>query len=547
MHSFRRRLAANLLTRCSGINSNNCERQPLLNKPLSKLSRKMAATPPPPLQLAGAPPPSAKRMQLSEVACPFPRMLHTPSGGSKALFEDGNHIELKGESGDKDDRQRRRKEAEDDDDDQLKSRVRKMGVFLAGAAASASVWSYGEIRKRSIMEQQASPLSDSSLKGSMAAKVPDVVASSVASLISPMTLNASTKIPPEEEKQSGKSNDGGQGSSRRQRFNFIAEVVEETAAALVFIEIKDLGVRDYFSGQPATTSNGSGFIIDDDGLILTNAHVVVNKPRASVQVKLQDGRVFQGHVEDVDVRSDLATVRIAARDLPVMRLGQSSSVRPGEFVIAMGSPLSLSNTITTGVVSSVARDKSELGLRGRDVPDYLQTDAAITFGNSGGPLINLDGEAIGINSMKVTPGISFAIPIDYAKEFLQKSRESRLKTPRRSSSPAAASRSEPPGTPTRRRYMGVSMSVINEQIIDELRSKLLIPPQVTHGVVIVKVLQDSPADKVGVQPGDIVTHINGSAVMGTRDVYKFLEGQEDLILTLVRRNQVITVRVVPEL
>ena len=80
------------------------------------------------------------------------------------------------------------------------------------------------------------------------------------------------------------------------RFNFIAEVVEETAAALVYIEIKDLGVRDYFTGQPVTNSNGSGFIVKDDGLILTNAHVVINKPRASVQVRLQDGRTFTGKV-----------------------------------------------------------------------------------------------------------------------------------------------------------------------------------------------------------------------------------------------------------
>ena len=147
------------------------------------------------------------------------------------------------------------------------------------------------------------------------------------------------------------------GLTRRQRFNFIAEVVEETAAALVYIEIKDAGVRDYFSGEPVTSSNGSGFIIDPEGLILTNAHVVIKQPRANVQVRLQDGRTFQGQVEDVDIRSDLATVRIAARDLPVMRLGKSSNVRPGEFVIAMGSPLSLSNTITTGVVSSVARNR----------------------------------------------------------------------------------------------------------------------------------------------------------------------------------------------
>ena len=191
-----------------------------------------------------------------------------------------------------------------------------------------------------------------------------------------------------------------------------------------------------------------------------------------------------------------------------MKLGESSNLRPGEFVIAMGSPLALSNTITTGVVSSVARNRKELGLRSqRDVPEYIQTDAAITFGNSGGPLINLDGEAIGkeskfreirikkkiadtssiflslsiflsfpntgINSMKVTPGISFAIPIDYAKEFLQKSYDRRISGRYHYQS--------------QKRYLGITMLAITPEIISELRSKMHVPSHVTFGIVVYRI------------------------------------------------------------
>ena len=230
-----------------------------------------------------------------------------------------------------------------------------------------------------------------------------------------------------------------------------------------------------------------------------------------------------------------------------MRLGQSSDVRPGEFVIAMGSPLSLSNTITTGVVSSVARNKAELGLRGRDVPDYLQTDAAITFGNSGGPLINLDGEAIGINSMKVTPGISFAIPIDYAKEFLQKSD---AEANRGSQAGWFGSRSTSrPASPSRnqRRYMGITMATINDQILHQLRSSLSdLPTSVTHGIVVYRIVVGSPADTAGCIPGDIITHINGTEIHGSRDVYKMLESEDDLELTIVRKNQILKLTVQPE-
>lgn len=325
----------------------------------------------------------------------------------------------------------------------------------------------------------------------------------------------------------------GKPPSRRSRFNFIADLVEETAPGLVYIEIKDTGVRDYFTGQPVTSSNGSGFIVGKDGLILTNAHVVINKPRANILVRLQDGRVFAGKVEDVDVKSDLATVRIPCKNLPEMKLGTSSDLRPGEWVVAMGSPLALSNTITTGVVSNIARPPNELGLQGRDVPEYIQTDAAITFGNSGGPLINLDGEAIGINSMKVTPGISFAIPIDYAKEFLKKSEEAQKKGG---------------GLDRARRYIGITMITLNHQIIDELKTRIQVPQNITHGIIIYRIVLDSPADSAGLKPGDVVTHINGKPIHGSRDVYKLLEGREDLNFTVIRdQNKFHQITVRPEI
>lgn len=127
--------------------------------------------------------------------------------------------------------------------------------------------------------------------------------------------------------------------SRRAQFNFIADVVETAAVSLVYIEIQDTRRMDYYTGKPATVSNGSGFVVESNGLILTNAHVVINKPRSIVSVRLSDGRSFQGIVEAVDPISDLATVRIQCKNLPAMKLGQSASLRSGEFVVALGSPL----------------------------------------------------------------------------------------------------------------------------------------------------------------------------------------------------------------
>lgn len=128
-------------------------------------------------------------------------------------------------------------------------------------------------------------------------------------------------------------------TSRRAQFNFIADVVESAAKSLVYIEIQDTRRLDYMTGKPMTVSNGSGFIVQSDGLILTNAHVVINKPRSNVSVRLSDGRSFLGMVEAVDPISDLATVRIYCKNLPALKLGNSSELRSGEFVVALGSPL----------------------------------------------------------------------------------------------------------------------------------------------------------------------------------------------------------------
>ncbi|KAM3956497.1 HTRA2-related serine protease [Aphomia sociella] len=314
---------------------------------------------------------------------------------------------------------------------------------------------------------------------------------------------------------------------RRQKYNFIADVVAVSAPAVVFIEIKDSKRVDLYSGNHITLSNGSGFIVKENGLILTNAHVVVNKPNMVVRVKLMDGTTHTGIVEDVDMKSDLATVRIPVNGLPVIKLGSSADIKPGEWVVAMGSPLALSNTVTAGVISSTQRASEELGLHGKDMV-YIQTDAPITFGNSGGPLVNLDGEAIGINSMKVTSGISFAIPIDYVKEFLDK---------RKTKSPQVS-----------RRYLGITMLSLSPNILMELRMRNPeMPLDIQHGILVWKVIIGSPAYNGGLQPGDIVTHINNKPVHSASDIYNLLENSTgSLTINAVRGHQRIILTVTPD-
>ncbi|XP_077979838.1 serine protease HTRA2, mitochondrial-like [Glandiceps talaboti] len=331
---------------------------------------------------------------------------------------------------------------------------------------------------------------------------------------------------------------------RSKRFNFIADTVENSLPALVYIEIHD---RHPFFGRDIPTANGSGFIISPDGLILTNAHVVAN--RKSVKVKLHDGRVLDGKVTAIDPVSDIATIKVEAQgQLPAMRLGTSSELRPGEWVIAMGSPLSLSNTITSGIVSTVHRGSRELGLRNKDM-NYIQTDASINFGNSGGPLVNLDGEAIGINTMKVTAGISFAIPIDYAKDFLMKVEKLELEKAQQSKGWFGSSGKDSTkqiSISSKRHYIGLTMLTLTPSIIWELQQKMQNFPDVQSGVLVHSVMMNSPSYSAGVRPGDVIININGQDVKTATDVYDAVNNKKVLEMILIRQNKKIKVEVIPE-
>ncbi|XP_067141115.1 serine protease HTRA2, mitochondrial isoform X2 [Centruroides vittatus] len=288
----------------------------------------------------------------------------------------------------------------------------------------------------------------------------------------------------------------------------------------------------FFGDRPVAVSNGSGFLVRSDGLILTNAHVVANMK--TVTVKLYDGRVFEGHVISFDRNTDLATVKINAKNLPVLKLGSSAKVRPGEWVVAMGSPLSLSNTITAGIISSVNRGSRELGLHKE--MEYIQTDAAINFGNSGGPLVNLDGEVVGISTMKVTTGISFAIPADYAAEFLKQT-ESKTKN---------WLGKVVPNNISKKQYLGITMLTLNPNLVLELQQRNPDFPLVQSGVLVWKVILGSPAHWGGIQPGDIITDINGKPVKSANDIYAALENNTPIKVTVRRKNEVFKLIITPQ-
>ncbi|RFP60966.1 MAG: PDZ domain-containing protein [Limnothrix sp. CACIAM 69d] len=250
---------------------------------------------------------------------------------------------------------------------------------------------------------------------------------------------------------------------------------------------------------------GSGFIIESDGLLLTNAHVVNRADR--VTVTLKDGREFDGRVLGADEVTDLAVVKISPGNerLPVAPLGDSDLVQVGDWAIAVGNPLGLDNTVTLGIVSTLKRSSVQVGIPDKRL-DFIQTDAAINPGNSGGPLLNDRGEVIGINTAirADAMGIGFAIPINKVKSIL----------------PLLSK-----GQAVPHPFLGIQMRTLTPDLARKNNSDpnaAIMLPEVS-GVLVVNVIPDSPAARGGLRRGDVIVQIDGAVVTSAEQLQGLVE------------------------
>lgn len=323
-----------------------------------------------------------------------------------------------------------------------------------------------------------------------------------------------------------------------QNTNFITQVVDTVGPAVVRIDSSRTvtsRVPDAFNnpifrqffGEDLPTSpqervergTGSGFILNSNGQIVTNAHVVEGAD--TVNVVLKDGRTFKGKVLGSDRLTDVAVIKIEANNLPAVTLGNSEQLKPGEWAIAIGNPLGLDNTVTTGIISATGRSSSQVGVPDKRVA-FIQTDAAINPGNSGGPLLNASGQVIGVNTAIIqgAQGLGFAIPINTAQRIANEL--------------ATKGKVEHP-------YLGIQMVTLTPELKQNINSNpnAGLSVQEDKGVLIAKVVPNSPAAKAGLRAGDVIQKVNSQPVKGADEIQKLVENVQvggNLKLEL-RRNQ----------
>ncbi|MCE2719355.1 MAG: HhoA/HhoB/HtrA family serine endopeptidase [Dolichospermum sp.] len=307
--------------------------------------------------------------------------------------------------------------------------------------------------------------------------------------------------------------------------NFVVKVVQKTGNAVVRIdstrtvttqvpdEFSDPFFRGFFGNvipsQPRSRverGSGSGFIINSSGQILTNSHVVDGADL--VTVTLKDGRTFKGKVLGEDAVTDVAVIQIDANKLPTLALGKSDTLQPGEAVIAIGNPLGLNNTVTSGIISATDRSSSDIGASDKRV-DYLQTDAAINPGNSGGPLLNARGEVIGMNTAIIqgAQGLGFAIPINTVQKIAEE-----LITKGRVDHP----------------YLGIQMVTLTPEVKEKITTRFgdRINLAANQGILLVRIVPNSPAAIAGLRPGDVIKSINNQPVLKVDEVQKLVENSK---------------------
>ena len=303
--------------------------------------------------------------------------------------------------------------------------------------------------------------------------------------------------------------------------NFISQVVEQAGPAVVRIDasrrvtqqtpeiFNDPFFRRFFgSNIPVQPSErvqrglGSGFITNTDGHILTNAHVIDGAN--DVQVTLKDGRSFQGRVLGEDLVTDVAVIKIEANDLPTVRLSDSDQTEPGQWAIAIGNPLGLNNTVTAGIISATGRSSGDIGIADKRV-DFIQTDAAINPGNSGGPLLNERGEVIGMNTAIIqgAQGIGFAVPINTVEQIAEQL--------------IATGKVDHP-------YIGIQMVDLTPEIMQRINNDPNIGLRVDaeEGVLIVRVMPNSPAAEAGLRAGDVIQAIDNQSIEAASEVQKLV-------------------------